>query len=91
MNLMITNINKSTVTKNPAQCNQLRIYNKDFILVTYQQVVLLYITVIECKTLNDHRVQTALFVNCGLLVFYLSEACTGSGERLREVARRDLC
>ena len=57
-NLTTTNINNNTVIK-PAQCNQLRICNKDFILVTYQQVFLLYITAIERKTLNNHRVLTA--------------------------------
>ena len=62
-NLMTTNINNNTVTKQ-AQCNQLRIYNKDFILVTYQQVFLLYITAIERKTLNDHRVLSLHFPQC---------------------------
>ena len=62
-NLTTTNINNNTVIK-PAQCNQLKICNKDCILVTYQQVFLLYITAIERKTLNDHRVLSLHFPQC---------------------------
>ena len=57
-----TNINNNAVIKS-SRCNQLRTYNKDFILVTYKQVFQLYITAIEHKTLNDHRVLSLHFPN----------------------------
>ena len=46
----------------PSQCNILRLYIK-YILVTQKQVLELYITVIECKTLYAHWVSHTAFPN----------------------------